>query len=119
MKIKKGDKVQIIKGNDRVRMTKKGEKSAKSNQGKVIHVLREKNQVVVEGLNLRFKHVRPKREGEKGQRIELPTPIKVSNIMLVCPKCGRPARVGYQMLTTGAKSEKKIRICKKCKEAID
>lgn len=119
MKIRKGDKVQIIKGKDRVRMTKKGEKTAKSNQGKVLHVLAEKNLVVVEGLNMRFKHVRPKKEGEKGQRIELPAPLKVANVMLVCPKCGKPARIGYQLLNTVAKGKKKIRICKKCKEAID
>ncbi|MBI5076902.1 50S ribosomal protein L24 [Candidatus Falkowbacteria bacterium] len=119
MKIKKGDKVQIIKGKDRVRRTKKGDKTGKGNQGKVIQVIPEKGLVVVENLNLRYKHVRPRREGEKGQRIQFPAPIRAENVILVCPRCGKSARVGYKLLETDAKGWKKIRICKKCKEAID
>ena len=119
MKIKKGDKVQISKGKDRVKRNKKGEKSAKGNQGKVIQVLPEKKRVVVEGLNLRYKHVRPKKEGEKGQRIQFPASINISNIMLVCPRCNKPSRLEYKLLDSDVKGRKKIRICKKCKEAID
>jgi len=119
MKIKKGDKVQIIQGKDRVKKDKKGDKTAKANQGKVVEVFPKTNRIVVEGLNLRYKHVRPKKEGEKGQRIEYPASMNASNVMLVCPKCGQAARVGYKLLQTDAKAEKKIRICKKCKEAIE
>lgn len=119
MKIRKGDKVQIIKGKDRVKRSKKGEKTAKSNQGKVLKVSAVQHILVVEGLNLRYKHVRPKREGEKGQRIEFPAPISIGNVMLVCPKCNQPARVGYKVLATDLKGKKKIRICRKCHEAID
>jgi large subunit ribosomal protein L24 len=119
MKIKKGDKVQIIKGKDRVRRTKKGDKTGKGNQGKVIQVIPEKGQVVVEGLNLRYKHVRPRRQGEKGQRIQFSAPIRVENIMLICPRCNKITRVGFKLLETDVKGKKKIRICRKCKEAID
>jgi len=119
MKLKKGDKVQIIKGKDRVKKTKKGDKSAKGNQGKVADVLISAGKVVVEGLNLRYKHVRPKKQGEKGQRIQYPAAMNIANVMLVCPKCNKPTRVGYKVLDTDVKGKKKVRICKKCKEAID
>jgi len=115
MKIKKGDKVQIIKGRDRV----KGGKIGKANQGKILRVSPDTKRVVVEGLNLRFKNVKPKREGEKGQRIEFPAPIKVENLMLVCPKCSQITRVGFKLLASDLKAKKKVRICKKCNEAID
>jgi len=119
MKIKKGDKVQIIGGKDRVKRNRKGEKKDTANQGKVTKIIIAKNQVVVEGLNLRYKHVRPKREGEKGQRMEFAAPLHVSSVMLVCPKCSVPTRVGYKLLATDLKGGKKIRICRKCHEAID
>lgn len=113
MKIRKNDKVQIIKGKDRVK------KDKKSNQGKVIQTLPSDDKIVVEGLNLRFKHLKPKREGEKGERIQMPAPIKIENVMLVCPKCHKATRVGYKVLNTDVKGNKKVRICKKCKEVID
>lgn len=119
MKIKKGDKVQIVKGKDRVKKSKKGEKLAKGNQGKVVSVDLDKERVVIEGLNLRYKHVKPRREGEKGQRIEFPASIDASNVMLVCPKCNKLTRVGYKLLESDLKGRKKVRICKKCNEAID
>ncbi len=119
MKIKKGDKVQIIKGKDRVRKTKKGEKMAKGNQGKVVSIIAEKNRLIVEGLNLRFKHLKPKKEGEKGQRIQIPSSIPFSNVMIVCPKCNKTTRVGFRLLNTDVKGKKKVRICRKCTEAID
>ncbi len=102
MKIKKGDKVKIIAGKD------------KGKGGKVLQVMPEKNKVVVEGLNLLIKHVKPRRAGEKGQRIQFPAPLDISNIMLVCPKCNKQTRVGYKIL----ENKKKVRLCKKCKEII-
>jgi len=119
MRIKKGDKVQIISGKDRIKRGKKGEKLAKGNQGKVLQVLIKQEKLVVEGLNLRYKHIRPKKEGEKGQRIQFPAPINVENIMLVCPKCNKATRVGVKLLDTDVKGRKKVRICKKCNEALD
>lgn len=119
MKIKKGDKVQIIKGRDRVKRSKDGEKLAKGNQGKVLAVLSEKGKILVEGLNLRNKNVRPKKQGEKGQIIQIPAPMNVANVLLVCPKCNEPVRVGYRLLSSDQKGKKKVRICKKCGESID
>lgn len=101
MKIHKGDQVLIISGKDRQR------------KGKVIEVLPKIRRVVVEGLNLRKKHLRPKRSGEKGQIIKLPAPLNVSNVKLICPKCGKATRLGYKI-----EAGKKYRICKKCKQEI-
>ncbi|MFZ5365070.1 MAG: 50S ribosomal protein L24 [Patescibacteria group bacterium] len=117
--IKKGDKVQIIAGKDRVKKTKKGEKTYKANQGKVLQVLPSRGKVVVEGLNIRIKHVKPKRAGEKGQKIEVPAPIQISNVMLLCPRCSKLTRVGYKVSKNEKGKVKKVRYCKKCKESID
>jgi len=101
MKIKKGDTVLIITGKD------------KNKKGKVIEVLPKINKLVVEGLNIVKKHLRPKRAGEKGQKVEIPKPIDVSNVKLICPKCGQPVRVGYRITEAG-----KFRVCKKCGSEI-
>jgi large subunit ribosomal protein L24 len=108
MKIRKGDQVLIIKGKDR------------GKKGKVLRGFPKKNQVLVEGVNIKKKHRRPRREGEKGEIIEVPAPIYVSNVKLICPKCKRPTRVGYKEKpkTKNQKPKTKIRICKKCKEEI-
>jgi large subunit ribosomal protein L24 len=102
MNIKKGDNVKILKGNDR------------GKSGKVIRVLPRVGQVVVESINLHQKAVRPKRAGEKGQLIKLPLPISVSNVMLICPTCGRASRVGYRKPEKGNKE----RYCKKCNATV-
>ncbi len=101
MKIRKGDQVKIISGGD------------KGKSGKVIKAIPQKTLVIVEGLNLVRKHVRPRRGGEKGQIVEVPRPLRASNVMIVCSKCGKPTRIGY-----AARDEKKYRICKKCKNEI-
>lgn len=106
MKIKKNDKVQIISGKD------------KGKQGKVLQVFPREGRVSVEGLNLRIKHMRPRKQGEKGQKIQFPAPLNISNIMFTCPHCNRPTRVGYKILIT-EKEKKKIRVCKKCKVSVD
>ncbi len=100
-KIKKNDQVKIISGKDRGKI------------GKVMHVFPTEEKIIVEGLNLRKKHMRPRKEGDKGQRIEIPGKLNVSNAMLVCPKCGKDARVGYKII-----GEKKFRFCKKCQAEI-
>jgi large subunit ribosomal protein L24 len=104
MKIRKGDTVLIISGKDKLK------------KGKVIEVLPKKNRIVVEGINIVKKHVRPKKSGEKGQRVEVPRPLDLSNVKLVCPKCKKPTRVGYKLAIK--EKEKKQRICKKCKQKI-
>ena len=110
MKIKKGDKVKVLAGKD------------KGKTGKVLQVFPSRNRASVEGLNLLIKHLRPRQQGEKGQRIEFPAPIYLSNLMLICPKCGKPTRVGYKYIETkiGEKiRRRKVRICRKCKQVID
>lgn len=97
MKIHKNDTIKIITGKD------------KNKTGKIIKVIPDKGKVLIEGLNLYKKHVRPKKEGEKGQTILIPRPIDISNIMIVCQSCGKTVRIGYD-----AENEVKIRICKKC-----
>lgn len=107
-KIKSGDRVKIIAGKD------------KGKKGKVLQVLAEKNRASVEGLNLAVKYLKPRRQGEKGQKIEFPAPINMSNIMLLCPKCNRPVRVKHKFIKkTGDKKDAKVRICGKCKELLD
>ena len=101
MKIKKGDKIKVIAGKNL------------GKEGKVLRVIRDTQKVVVEKLNIVKKHLRPRKEGEKGQRVEIPAPINISNVMLVCPKCAKKTRVGYEV-----KDGIKNRICKKCKAQI-
>jgi len=110
MKIKKGDKVKILAGKDKGKI------------GKVLQVFESANRASIEGLNLLVKHMRPRKQGEKGQRIEFPAPMNLSNVILVCTKCDKPTRVGYKYLEVtknDIKQNKKVRICKKCKQVID
>jgi len=101
MRLKKGDKVYILKGKDR------------SKTGNVVHVFPKTEKITVEGISLRKKHVKPKKQGQKGQRVELPTPISLSNVALVCPSCSKPTRVGHR-----TEGDKKVRFCKKCKVVV-
>lgn len=91
----------------------------KGKTGKVLQVFPDKNRISVEGLNLLIKHMRPRRQGEEGQRIEFPAPLNASNMMLVCPKCGKTTRVGKKIVEVEGKRDKKYRECKKCKQTID
>lgn len=102
MKIKTGDKVEIISGKDR------------GKNGKVIQVFPKELKVVVEGVNIVKKHLRTNRQGEKGQVIELSAPLAVSKVALLCPRCNSQARVGYKI-----EGQKKQRLCKQCKEIIE
>lgn len=101
MKIKKGDTVLIISGKD------KGRKS------KVVKAIPKKGKIVAEGINLIKKNVKAKRSGEKGQIVEISAPFDVSNVKIICSKCGKAARIGYKI-----SAGKKYRICKKCKQEI-
>lgn len=103
MKIIKGDNVLVISGKDRTKT------------GKVLRSLPSEGRVVVEGVNIAKKSQKPKKRGQQGQIVTLPRPISASNVKLICPKCGKAARVGYKVITQdGAKDEKAVRICKKC-----
>jgi len=97
MKLKKGDNVLVMKGKDR------------GKTGKILRVLSPGRTVVIEGVNIRMRHKRPRRAGTKGQRVSMPVPLSSANVKIVCSKCGKPARIGYRM-----EQERKYRICKKC-----
>ncbi|MBU0546947.1 MAG: 50S ribosomal protein L24 [Patescibacteria group bacterium] len=101
MKIKKDDIVLIISGKYR------------GKTGKILKSFPKKNQILVEGINLRKKHQKPKKSGEKGQIIEILVPLNVSNAQLICPKCKKAVRIGYRI-----EGGKKYRICKKCDKAL-
>lgn len=102
MKIHKGDNVKIISGND------------KGKSGKVLSVLPNRSSVVVEGLNMKKKHVRPRTQGQKGELVRIPAALQMSRVMVVCGACSKPTRVGYAADGSG----KKQRICKKCGAGI-
>lgn len=107
MKIKKNDTIKVIQGKDR------GKKA------KVLRVFPQENKMIVEGVNLLVKHVRPKREREKGQRIQFPAKMDISKVILVCPHCNKTTRVGYRVLPKAEKGRRKVRICRQCQETID
>lgn len=102
MKIKVNDQVRVLKGKDR------------NKSGKVIQAFPDTGKVVVEGLNIMKKHLRTRKQGEKGQVIELSAPLRTDNVVLVCPKCNRATRIGFK-LEAGSKK----RVCKKCNEVIE
>ena len=97
MKIHKGDRIQVISGND------------KGRQGTVLASFPRVGKIVVEGLFIRKKHVRPRRQDQKGELVKVPGAFPASRVMLVCPKCSKPVRVGLDI-----SAGRKTRICKKC-----
>lgn len=101
MKIKKGDQVEIVAGKD------------KGKRGSVLRTLPALGKVIVEGLNLRVKHVRARREGEAGQRLEVAAPLDASNVMVVCPHTDKPTRIGYRV-----DGDRKVRISKRAQKEI-
>ena len=97
MRIKKGDNVQVLSGND------------KGVKGEVLEVSPKANKVVVKGVNVRKKHVKAKKQGEESGILSIECAIPVSKVNVVCPKCGKTTKVGYSI-----EKDKKVRICKKC-----
>ena len=97
MNIKKDDKVVVLSGKD------------KGKQGKVIKADPQAMKLIVEGVNVATKHQKPRKQGEEGGIIKVETPIYVSKVQLVCPKCGKATRVGHKV-----EGDKKVRVCKKC-----
>jgi large subunit ribosomal protein L24 len=107
MKIKKGDTVLVISGDDR------------GKTGKVLKVFSEKNRVIVEGVNFIKRHTRQTQQMQKGGIIEKEAPVHVSNLMLHCPKCSSPTKVAFRILEgEGEGRPKKVRICRKCGEIV-
>jgi len=103
MRIRKDDTVVIITGKDR------------GKKGKVRRAFPDEDRVVVEGLNMIKRHSRARRATRQAGIIELEAPIHVSDVMLVCNKCGNPTRINFRFLDEG----KKVRICNSCREVID
>ena len=108
MKIKKGDNVLIISGKD------------KGRTAKVLKSFPKDSRILVDGINIKKKHVKPKKQGEQGQVVKVPAPMNTSNVKFICPKCGKAARLGYKIEnpSTGSGQAKKFRICKKCKSGV-
>lgn len=102
MKIKTGDNVKVMKGKDR------------GKTGKVIQVFSLQSRIVVENLNRRVKHIKPRNKDEKGQKIEFSAPMNISNVRIICPSCKETTRVSYKISESGEKS----RVCKKCGSVI-
>ena len=102
MKIKKGDNVKIMLGKDR------------SKSGLVEFVFPERNLIVVKGIHQMKKHLKPSQKNPKGGIIDINKKINVSNVMLLCPNCGKNTRINYQIAENN-----KIRICVKCKKSVE
>jgi large subunit ribosomal protein L24 len=103
MKVRKNDTVVVLAGKDR------------GKTGKVRRALPKKERVVVEGLNMIKRHSRTRRAARQAGIIELEAPLPISNVQLICNKCGRPTRVGVRILEGG----RKVRVCKSCSEVLD
>ncbi|MBL7036401.1 50S ribosomal protein L24 [Candidatus Microgenomates bacterium] len=101
MKLKKGDKVKITAGKDR------------GKEGKIENVLPKEKKVIVPEVNLYKKHVKGQ-QGQKGGMFDLPRPLSVAKIALICPKCKKQTRIGIRLV-----KNEKVRICKKCNKEID
>ena len=101
MFVRKDDKVVVLSGRD------------KGKEGKVLAAMPKEDKVIVEGVSVASKHVKPKKQGEQGGIIKVETPIYASKVMVVCPKCGKPTRVAQKI-----EGDKKVRACKKCGAAL-
>ena len=99
--VKTGDTVRVIVGRDR------------GNEGKVLQVALKEGKVIVEGLNMVTKHVKPRKQGEAGGLVKAESAMYASKVMLVCPKCKKATRVGHTV-----QDDKKLRVCKKCGAAF-
>ena len=101
MRIKKGDNVQVLSGND------------KGKTGEVLEVIQKADKVIVKGVNVRKKHVKARKQGDESGIISVECSIPSSKVNVVCSKCGKTTKVAYKM-----EKDKKIRICKKCGDKL-
>ena len=101
LKVKKRDTVQVLSGND------------KAKTGEVLEVLPKAEKIIVKGVNVRKKHVKPRKQGEESGIIPVECPIHMSKVNVVCPKCGKATRIGFKV-----EKDQKVRVCKKCGEII-
>jgi large subunit ribosomal protein L24 len=101
-KIRRNDTIQVIAGKD------------KGKRGKVLRISSAADRAIVEGINLVKKHRRRTQQEQQGGITQIPSPIQLSNLMLICKNCNKPVRAGFKLL----KDKSKTRICKKCGEPI-
>ena len=97
MRIRKGDNVQVLSGND------------KGKTGEVLEVIPKEDKIVVKGVNVRKKHVKARKQGDESGIISVECAIPASKVNVVCPKCGKVTKVGYTV-----EKDQKVRVCKKC-----
>lgn len=102
MNIKQGDQVKVLAG------------KYKGKEGKVTQILITENRVVVEGVNISYKHMKSRQRGESGQKIQFFALVDISNVQVICTKCKQASRFGVK-----TSDNKKVRVCKKCNEVID
>ncbi len=110
LNVKKGDTVVVISGKD------------KGKKGKIMVAQPDDERVVVQGAAMVTRHIKPRKQGQPGGRIEKEGPIHASNVMLVCPKCDKPTRIAHKLKEveiSGEKKQKSVRVCKKCGKVID
>lgn len=105
MNIRKNDTVTVISGN------------FLGKQGKVLKVFPEKSRLIIEGVNIVKRHSRPSQKNPQGGIVQKEAPIHLSNVMVLCPKCSKPTRIGHAHINDATSGrEKKMRVCKKCQE---
>ena len=110
LNVKKGDTVVVISGKD------------KGKKGKIMVAQPDDERVIVQGAAMVTRHIKPRKQGQPGGRIEQEGPIHASNVMLVCPKCDKPTRIAHKLKEveiSGEKKQKSVRVCKKCGKVID
>ncbi len=100
--IKKDDLVEVLSGEEKER------------RGRILEIIPEKTMAIVEGINLVKKHQRARSQNKPSGIVTVPAPIHVSNLVLICPKCGKKAKVRIEKI-----ENRRVRVCKKCGESIE
>ena len=100
-KIKKNDNVEVLAGKD------------KGKRGSVVRIIPKKDKVIVSGVNIVKKSMKRRSQQDQGGIVEIEAPLHISNVGVVCKKCGRPVKIGYKI-----DGDKKVRVCRKCGETL-
>ncbi len=100
-KIKKNDNVEVLAGKD------------KGKRGSIVRIIPKKDKVIVSGVNIVKKAMKRRSQQDQGGIVEVEAPLHISNVGIVCKKCGRPVKIGYKI-----DGDKKVRVCRKCGETL-
>ncbi|MBD5142571.1 MAG: 50S ribosomal protein L24 [Oscillospiraceae bacterium] len=121
--VKTGDTVILLTGADEYKYKDPSKKEKGRLTAKVVQVSPKEGKVIVEGINMVTKHLKPTAMGQSGNIVRAEAPIYASKVQLVCPKCGEPTRVGHifeeKTLDNGKVKKIKLRVCKKCKKSFE